>query len=69
MKDAIEDFRRTVPGRTPEAVRLARRARHNFQQVGREPVREDEPRTLEHLMRDYVGHLKGHLRRAPGGGD
>jgi hypothetical protein len=26
------------------------------------PVPEDQPATLEHLMRDYVGHLKHHLQ-------
>jgi len=58
-----------VMERTPDEVRLARRARHNFQQIGWEPVSEHEPQTLEHLMRDYVGHLKSHLRQVLGGGD
>ncbi|HEV2859391.1 MAG TPA: DinB family protein [Pyrinomonadaceae bacterium] len=51
----------------PESVRRERRARHNFKQIGFAPVSEHEPQTLEHLMRDYVGHLKSHLRQILGG--
>jgi hypothetical protein len=57
-----------VMERTPEDARLARRVRHNFQQIGWAPVGEHEPQTLEHLMRDYVGHLKNHLRQILGAG-
>ncbi len=47
----------------PEAVRSRPRARHNFHVIGFAAVSADEPSTLEHLMRDYVGHLKSHLRQ------
>jgi hypothetical protein len=30
-------------------------------------VRTEEPATLEHLMRDYVGHPKSHPRQVFGG--
>ena len=52
-----------VMANAPEAVRTQERARHNFHQIGFAPVSKDEPNTLEHLMRDYVGHLKNHLRQ------
>jgi hypothetical protein len=36
---------------------------HNLHEIGFAPVSSAEPATLEHLMRDYVGHLKSHLRQ------
>lgn len=56
-----------VMERTPDEVRLTRRLRHNLQQIGWEPVGAHEPQTLDFLMRDYVGHLKNHLRQVLGG--
>jgi len=50
----------------PEAERLRPRREHNLQEIGWAPVPPDEPATLEHLMRDYVGHLKNHLRQILG---
>jgi hypothetical protein len=50
----------------PEHVRLRERRRHNLDEVGWAEVSRDEPATLEHLMRDYVGHLKHHLRQILG---
>ena len=47
----------------PESVRTQERARHNFHQIGFAPVSQDEPSTLEHLMLDYIDHLKSHLRQ------
>jgi hypothetical protein len=40
------------------------RARHNLDRLAWQPVRATEPTTLEYFMRDYVGHLKHHLRQA-----
>ena len=40
------------------------RARHNLDRLAWQPVRATEPTTLEYFMRDYVGHLKHHLREA-----
>ncbi|HJQ33675.1 MAG TPA: DinB family protein [Pyrinomonadaceae bacterium] len=51
----------------PEEVRSRPRLRHNFHVIGFAPVNADEPSTLEHLMRDYVAHLKHHLRQIFGG--
>jgi len=39
------------------------RATHNLDRIAMTPVRADQPGTLEHLMRDYVAHLKHHLRQ------
>ena len=49
--------------RAPERERLRARREHNLHEIGWAPVNADEPATLEHLMRDYVGHLKNHLRQ------
>ena len=35
--------------------------RHNFDQIAFQAVPQDQPSTLEFLMRDYVVHLKHHL--------
>jgi hypothetical protein len=47
----------------PEGERLRPRREHNLHEIGFAPVSPDEPGTLEHLMRDYVEHLKSHLRQ------
>ena len=47
----------------PEAVRLRAHARHNLDQLAWQPVPVSEPATLDHFMRDYVGHLHHHLRQ------
>jgi hypothetical protein len=41
-----------------------RRARHNLDRLAWKPVGPSEPTTLEYFMRDYVEHLKHHLRQA-----
>src|ERR687889_278605 len=38
-------------------------ADHTLPETGGAPASREEPATLEHLMRDYVGHLKHHLRQ------
>ncbi|HEX8499260.1 MAG TPA: DinB family protein [Pyrinomonadaceae bacterium] len=50
----------------PEAERRRPRARHNLREIGFAQVTPGEPATLEHLMRDYVEHLKHHLRQILG---
>ncbi len=50
----------------PEAKRAAARAEHNFHQIGFAPVSPGEPSTLEHLMLDYIEHLKSHLHQILG---
>jgi hypothetical protein len=39
------------------------RARHNLDRLAWQPVSATEPATLEYFMRDYVEHLKHHLRQ------
>jgi hypothetical protein len=48
---------------TPDDVLQVRRSDHNLHQLAWEVVPEGEPVTLEYFMRDYVGHLKHHLRQ------
>ena len=50
-----------VCARAPEQERLRARREHNLHEIGWAPVSREEPATLEHLMRDYVAHLKNHL--------
>jgi hypothetical protein len=47
---------------TPEDVRTRARSRHSFDVIG-VPIKEGEAATLEHVMSDYVVHLKHHLRQ------
>jgi hypothetical protein len=47
----------------PEEVRRRKHARHNLHQIGWQAVAQGEETTLDYLMRDYVGHLKHHLRQ------
>ena len=52
-----------VMERAPESARLDARERHNLGEIGWIKIGEGEPATLEYLMRDYVSHLKNHLRQ------
>lgn len=47
---------------TPEDVRKRPRAKHSFDVIG-VPLKDGEAPTLEHVMSDYVVHLKHHLRQ------
>jgi hypothetical protein len=42
------------------------RARHNLDELAWEALPAAQPATLDWFMRDYVGHLKHHLRQALG---
>ena len=57
-----------VMARAPESERPAGRGGHNLHEIGWVKVGEREPATLEYLMRDYIGHLKNHLRQILGEG-
>jgi hypothetical protein len=49
---------------TADAGALERpRTRHNLHELAWQPVPASEPATLAYFMRDYVGHLKHHLRQ------
>jgi len=53
----------------PEALERPRTV-HNLNELAWKPVPASEPTTLTYFMRDYVGHLKHHLRQAiPGDQD
>ena len=45
----------------PEGERFRSRDRHRLDEIGWQPVAADEPTTLDHLMSDYVAHLRHHL--------
>ncbi len=42
------------------------RTRHNLDALAWQPASSAQPATLEYFMRDYLGHLKHHLRQALG---
>lgn len=42
------------------------RTKHNLHEIAWQPVALDQPTTLEYFMRDYVEHLKHHLRQILG---
>lgn len=48
---------------TPDAVRLRSHTRHNLDQLAWKPTAAEQPATLDYFMRDYVDHLKHHLRQ------
>jgi hypothetical protein len=49
----------------PERVQNEPRIRHNLHVRAFTPVPESEPATLGYFMRDYVVHLRHHLRQIP----
>ena len=51
---------------TADAGSLSRpRARHSLADIAFRTVGREQPATLEYFMRDYVEHLKHHLRQVP----
>ena len=52
-----------VMAHAPEEVLRGERAEHTLDRIAFKTVPADRPATLEYLMRDYVGHLKHHLRQ------
>jgi len=47
----------------PEQTRTKPRATHNLDQIAWKTVARTETVTLDYFMRDYVTHLKNHLRQ------
>ena len=47
----------------PEDQLTRLRARHNLDDLAWVPIARDQPATLEYFMRDYVGHVRHHLRQ------
>ncbi|HLL77645.1 MAG TPA: DinB family protein [Pyrinomonadaceae bacterium] len=52
-----------VMAQAPEEVLRHERAAHTLDRIAFKTVPADRPAALEYLMRDYVGHLKHHLRQ------
>lgn len=52
-----------VMAHAPAEVLRRERAAHTLDRIAFKAVPADRPATLEYLMRDYVGHLKHHLRQ------
>ena len=48
---------------TPEETRMRERASHSLDKIAWQAVGEDQPVTLDYFMRDYVAHMKNHLRQ------
>jgi hypothetical protein len=48
---------------TPADVLTKPRTEHNLHRIAWKTVPEDQPTSLEYFMRDYIGHLKNHLRQ------
>ena len=51
---------------TPAEQLTRPRLKHNLNEIAWQPVAIDQPATLEYFMRDYVDHLKHHLRQILG---
>lgn len=47
----------------PESTLKQPRARHSLDRIAWQTVSAGEPATLEYLIRDYLGHMKDHLRQ------
>jgi hypothetical protein len=47
----------------PEETRTRIRSTHNLNRIAWKVVSENEPATLDYFMRDYIGHLKNHLKQ------
>jgi hypothetical protein len=52
-----------VMASAPEDQLTRPRLRHNLEDLAWVPVPANQPATLEYFMRDYVGHLRHHLRQ------
>jgi len=47
----------------PENILTKSRAQHSLDEIAFAPVSRNEPATLEYVIRDYVDHLRHHLRQ------
>jgi hypothetical protein len=50
----------------PEETRMKLRYKHNLHELASDSLKEDEPVTLDWFMRDYVEHMKKHLKQILG---
>jgi hypothetical protein len=52
--------------RVPEEARMKLRYKHNLHQLASESLSENEPVTLDWFIRDYLDHMKKHLKQILG---
>jgi hypothetical protein len=52
--------------RAPEETRTKLRHKHNLHKIASDAISESEPVTLEFFMRDYLDHMKKHLKQILG---
>jgi hypothetical protein len=52
--------------RIPEETRMKLRYKHNLHQLASESLSENEPVTLDWFIRDYLDHMKKHLKQILG---
>lgn len=52
--------------RIPEEQLTKQRPQHNLHQLAWQSIPVEQPATLEYFIRDYLGHLKHHLRQISG---
>ena len=52
--------------RVPEETRMKLRYKHNLHQLASESLSENEPVTLDWFVRDYLDHMKKHLKQILG---
>ena len=52
--------------RVPEETRMKLRYKHNLHQLASESLSESEPVTLDWFIRDYLDHMKKHLKQILG---
>ena len=52
--------------RAPEETRTKLRYKHNLHQIASDQISENEAVTLEFFMRDYLDHMKKHLKQILG---
>ena len=50
----------------PEETRMKLRYKHNLHQIASENLSESEPVTLDWFIRDYLDHMKKHLKQILG---
>lgn len=53
-----------IEGISPDRLSL-QRSMHNLDEVGWRIIPRDQPATLDYFIRDYVGHMKHHLKQIP----
>ena len=53
-----------IEGISPDCLSL-QRSTHNLDEVGWRTIPRDQPATLDYFIRDYVGHMKHHLKQIP----